>query len=55
MSLLELKDGFRWIQDELRDQKYASQIAYSENETFDYDARDIVGLLDLFNVFDFPE
>ncbi len=54
MSLLELKDGFRWIQDELRDQPYASNIAYSENESLAYDARDIVGLLDLFNVFDFP-
>lgn len=54
MSLLELKDGFRWIQDELRHQQYADQIAYSENENLPYDARDIVGLLDLFNVFDFP-
>jgi hypothetical protein len=54
MSLLELKEGFRWIQDELQDEKYADQIAYSENETLAYDARDIVGLIDLFNVLDFP-
>jgi hypothetical protein len=54
MSLLELKDGFRWIQDELGDEKYALQIGYSENDAAAYDARDIVGLLDLFNVVDFP-
>jgi hypothetical protein len=54
MSLLELKDGFRWIQDELDEEKYRNQIAYSENETLAYDARDIVGFIDLFNVFDFP-
>ena len=54
MSLLELKDGFRWIQDELKNEPYASEIAYSENETLAYDARDVVALLDLFNVVDFP-
>lgn len=54
MSLMELQNEFDWIKDELRDQRYANQIAYREGEIAPYDARDIIVLLDLFNVVDFP-
>ena len=54
MSLMELENEFDWIKDELRGQQYADKIAYREGEAAPYDARDIIVLLDLFNVFDFP-
>jgi hypothetical protein len=54
MSLMELENEFDWIKDELRGEHYADQIAYREGEAAQYDARDIIVLLDLFNVFDFP-
>lgn len=54
MSLMELKDEFEWIKNELRGEAYEKQIAYREGEVAPYDARDIVVLLDLFNIFDFP-
>jgi hypothetical protein len=53
MSLMELENEFDWIKDELRNERYADQIAYREGEPAPYDARDIIVLLDLFNVFDF--
>jgi hypothetical protein len=54
MSLADLEQKFGWIKDELKDQPYAKEIAYRENEKARYDARDIVVLLELFNVVDFP-
>jgi hypothetical protein len=54
MSLMELQNEFEWIKEELHGQPYESQIAYREGENAPYDARDIVVLLDLFNIFDFP-
>lgn len=54
MSLMELQHEFEWIKDELRGQPYADQVAYREGESAPYDARDVVVLLDLFNIFDFP-
>jgi hypothetical protein len=54
MSLMELQNEFDWIKEELRGESYEDQIAYREGESAPYDARDIVVLLDLFNVLDFP-
>ncbi len=54
MSLMELADKFAWIKDELKGEPYLSQIAFQEGVTAPYDARDVVALLDLFNVSDFP-
>ncbi len=54
MSLMELQEEFAWIKDELQDQPYKGRIAYREGDDAPYDARDIIVLLDLFNVFEFP-
>jgi hypothetical protein len=54
MSLMELQNEFDWIKEELHGQPYANKIAYREGESAPYDARDVVVLLDLFNIFDFP-
>ncbi|MDQ3705634.1 MAG: AIPR family protein [Chloroflexota bacterium] len=54
MSLLNLAERFTWIKDELSGEPYATRIAYTENAEGLYDVRDILVLLDLFNIFDFP-
>lgn len=54
MSLDNLAGHFEWIKGELKSEKYAHQIAWRENEPGEFDARDIVSLLTMFNVFEFP-
>lgn len=54
MSLADLRKEFTWIKEELAAQQYQDQIAFRENENAPYDARDIVVILDLFNILDFP-
>ena len=55
-SLMELEERFEWIKDELANAPYADQIAYKQNQknddgkNCDYDVRDMVGFLTLFNV-----
>jgi hypothetical protein len=54
MSLADLRDEFDWIKKTIAGEPYADKIAFRENEQRMYDARDIVVLLDLFNITDFP-
>lgn len=54
MSLADLRDEFDWIKDTIAGEPYADQIAFRENERRIYDARDVVMLLDLFNIADPP-
>lgn len=53
-SLENLKHEFDWIQKRLAGQPFADKIAYSENENKPYDVRDILLLLDIFNIKEFP-
>jgi hypothetical protein len=54
MSLDNLKGRFKELQGILKDEPYASKIAWKENEGGEFDARDIISLLYCFNVFEFP-
>lgn len=55
MSLHNLDSGFDWIKAELNGMSYFSQIAFRENEKAIFDARDIVAIMELFNVAAFPD
>lgn len=55
MSLHNLDKGFDWIKKELEDKPYYEEIAFRENEKAPFDARDIVAILELFNVEAFPD
>jgi len=55
MSLHNLDSGFDWIKDELKNTPFFSQIAFRENEKAPFDARDIVSIMELFNVESFPD
>ena len=55
-SLANLEDKFDWIKKELEGQSYASKIAYKENEPeTKLDVRDLLMLMDLFNIYDYPD
>lgn len=54
MSLAELRNEFEWIKDELGDQPYFEGISFKENEGGHTDARDLVVMLDVFNISEWP-
>ena len=57
MSLANLQDRFDWIKETIADEPYADKIAFRENEgklNKPYDARDLLVILELFNITDFP-
>jgi hypothetical protein len=54
MSLANLAGKFDWLKELLKDEPYFDQIAWRENDIAAYDARDIVVLIDMFNIRRFP-
>lgn len=50
MSLDNLAHAFQWIKDDIKSASYSSKIAWSENDVGEYDARDLVSLLAMFNI-----
>jgi hypothetical protein len=54
MSLANLAGRFAWIQEELQDERYFGEIAFKQNEKGHYDAKDILQILELFNVDMYP-
>ncbi|HEV8040419.1 MAG TPA: AIPR family protein [Bryobacteraceae bacterium] len=53
-ALDNLAGKFGWIQNTLKQQPYYQTIAWKENQNGDFDARDIISLMTLFNVELFP-
>lgn len=54
MSLANLAGKFDWLKNLLEKERYFDKIAWRENEKAAYDARDLVVLIDMFNVRRFP-
>ena len=54
MSLADLEKRFEWIKEELAQKNFLQYVAFKQNEAKDFDARDIIRLLDLFNIVEFP-
>lgn len=54
MSLADLGEKFDWIKDELTARNFLQYVAFRQNEVKEFDARDIIRLLDLFNITEFP-
>ena len=49
-SLLNLDGKFNWIKELLKDTPYADKLSYMQNEDGEFDVREIVAFLTLFNV-----
>lgn len=54
MSLDHLKGMFEWLKKILKSEPYFDQIAWSENDPGEFDARDLIALMTMFNVELFP-
>ena len=54
MSLANLGGKFDWLKKVLKGEPYYGDIAWRENEKAPYDARDLVVLIDMFNIHRFP-
>lgn len=53
-SLENLKGRFEWIKEEIAGRPYRDDIAFRENDPGEIDIRDLLVVLDLFNVEEFP-
>lgn len=53
-SIYNLEGVFDWLKKEISTQPYAELIAWRESDDKDYDVRDLIGVLEVFNIFDFP-
>lgn len=53
-SIANLDGKFDWIKDELRHETYLKRIAWEESDEGDYDVRDLICVLEAFNVIDYP-
>jgi len=53
-SLMNLRKEFDWVKETLKDTGYGEYISYKQNEEGEYDIRQILSLMTLFNVNLFP-
>ena len=53
-SIYNIDGVFDWLKEEVDGKPYKDMIAWRESDSKDYDVRDLISVLELFNVFDFP-
>jgi hypothetical protein len=53
-SIYNIDGVFDWLKKEVDGQPYEDLIAWRESDTKPYDVRDLISILELFNVIDFP-
>ena len=53
-SIYNIDGVFDWLKEAVKDQPYAGKIAWSESDKGDYDVRDLIGVLEVLNIFDYP-
>src|ERR1035437_7496868 len=53
-SIYNIAGVFDWLKEEISAEAYAGQISWNESDDQDYDVRDLIAVLEVFNIFDFP-
>ena len=53
-SIYTIDGVFDWLQEEIEGKPFANLISWSESDDGEYDVRDLIGVLEMLNVFDFP-
>jgi hypothetical protein len=53
-SIYNIDKVFDWLKNEIAHTSYTNQFSWKESDAQEYDVRDLVGILELLNVFDFP-
>lgn len=53
-SIYNKAGHFDWLKKAVEKEPYAKMIAWSESDIGEYDVRDLIGVLEALNIFDFP-
>ena len=53
-SIYNIAGVFDWLKEEIRDESYLGRISWRGSDDEDYDVRDLIAILEVFNIFDFP-
>ena len=53
-SIYNIAGVFDWLKEEISGESYKDGIAWRESDDEDYDVRDLIAVLEVFNIFDFP-
>jgi hypothetical protein len=53
-SIYNIAGVFDWLKKEISAESYSDQISWKESDEEDYDVRDLIAVLEVFNIFDFP-
>ncbi len=53
-SIYNIDGVFDWLKEEVAGRPYEDMIAWRESDSTDYDVRDLISIMELFNIFDFP-
>ncbi|MEZ0262056.1 MAG: AIPR family protein [Alphaproteobacteria bacterium] len=53
-SIYNIAGVFNWLKAAIEGEAYADNISWNESDDADYDVRDLISVLEAFNVFDFP-
>lgn len=53
-SIYNIAGIFDWLKDEISEEQYADRISWKESDDNEYDVRDLIAVLEVFNIFDFP-
>lgn len=54
-SIYNISNVFDWLKDEVANEPYVDMISWKESDLDpEYDVRDLIGVLEVFNVIDFP-
>lgn len=53
-SIYNLGNIFDWLKEEIEDEGYKDRISWRESDDEEYDVRDLIGVLEVLNIFDYP-
>ncbi len=53
-SIYNLEGAFGWLKEEMDNLGFLSLIRWRESDKAEYDVRELIGILECFNIFDFP-
>jgi hypothetical protein len=53
-SIYNIDGVFDWLKEEIKNKPYVNLVAWRESDVMPYDVRDLISILELFNIFDFP-
>ena len=53
-SIYNIGGVFDWLKEEISGENYKDAISWRESDEGEYDVRDLIGILEVLNIFDFP-